>query len=167
MSEGKEYSRIFRKLGLVIPVILAAVLTAGCSRGFVSQGKEDVPVVPSSVPSSHSPTNGLVQSSSGGAVTIDVEWEGKGDDSLVFHVAMNTHSVDLDQYDLRELAVLRDNEGKEYSPLSWDSAPGGHHRQGTLTFPLPDSLRQGEATYVEIVIHDVDGIKERVLKWEL
>ncbi len=166
MPERKEYVRMFSTLGVIV-VLMLAVLIAGCSRGFVSQGKEDVPTAPPSVPSSHSPTNGLVQSSSGEAVTIDIEWEGKENGSLVFHVAMNTHSVDLDQYDLGELAILRDNEGKEYHPVSWDSAPGGHHRQGVLTFPLPDSLSQGEAKYIEIVIRDVDGIKERLLKWEL
>ncbi len=63
--------------------------------------------------------------------------------------------------------MLRDDTGNEYRPVSWDSAPGGHHRKGTLTFVLPDSLSQGKAKYVEIVIQDVAGIKERVLKWEL
>ncbi len=80
---------------------------------------------------------------------------------------MNTHSVDLDQYDLGELAVLRDDAGNEYHPISWDSPPGGHHRRGALTFPLPDSLSQGEARYLEIVIQDIAGIEQRVLKWEL
>jgi hypothetical protein len=63
--------------------------------------------------------------------------------------------------------VLRDDAGNEYRPSSWDSAPGGHHRQGTLTFPIPDSLGQGKARYIEMVIRDVAGVKERVLRWEL
>jgi hypothetical protein len=100
-------------------------------------------------------------------VTIDVEWIKAEDNSLIFDVAMNTHSVDLDQYNLGQLAILRDNTGKEYHPVSWDSAPGGHHRRGTLSFPLPDSLNQGGTSYIEIVIQDVAGIKERVLKWDL
>jgi hypothetical protein len=108
-----------------------------------------------------------VQSSTGGKVTIDVEWTGIENNTLVFYVAMNTHSVDLDRYDLGKVAVLRDDTGKEYRPSSWHSAPGGHHRSGTLTFPIPDSLSQGRARYLQLIIRDVAGVKERTLKWEL
>lgn len=86
---------------------------------------------------------------------------------MVFDVAMNTHSVNLDQYDLGELAVLRDDESKEYRPAAWRSAPGGHHRSGTLTFPVPASLSQGKAKYLNLIIRYGAGVKERVLKWEL
>jgi len=153
------------KFVIVLAALVLVALAAGCSRGFVSAGKEGAPL-PSSG-SSPRPTNGVVQSSSGGAVTIDVEWVSADDAGLVFQVAMNTHSVDLDQYDLGVLALLRDDAGGEYHPLSWDSAPGGHHRRGTLIFPLPDSLRQGRAKYIEMVIRDVAGVEERVLRWEL
>lgn len=150
-----------------ISILMVAVLVAGCSSRFVPQREEGAyPPSPSSG-SSHRPTNGLVQSNTGGSVTIDVEWIKAEDGLLMFDVSMNTHSVDLDEYDLGELAVLRDDTGNEYHPVSWDSAPGGHHRKGTLTFPIPDSLSQGKTEYVEIVIRDVAGIKERVLKWEL
>ncbi len=166
MLEGKQSSRIFRKLIVVIPILMVVVLIAGCSKGFVPRGEEVSAQLPS-IPSSHNPANGLVQSSDGGAVTIDVEWQGEENNSLVFYVAMNTHSVGLDEYDLTELAILRDNAGQEYSPVSWDSAPGGHHRRGILSFPLPDSLSKGKTDYMEIVIRGVAGIEERVLKWEL
>lgn len=113
------------------------------------------------------PTNGLVQYSEEGEVAIVVEWKGIENGSLVFYVTMNTHSVDLDQYDLGKLAMLRDNEGNEYRPTFWRSPPGGHHRSGTLAFAPPDSLRRQEAEYLEIVIRDVAGMKERLLRWEL
>lgn len=112
------------------------------------------------------PVNGMVQSHTGGSVTIDVEWMGMENGLLTFAVAMNTHSVDLDGYDLGELAVLRDDEGNEYHPSSWHSAPGGHHRKGTLTFPIPDSLSQGSVQYLELSIRDVAGVGERFLKWK-
>jgi hypothetical protein len=148
--------------------ILLAVIVAGCSTGFVPAEKEgDYPSTPSGSASSNGPTNGLVQSNTGGSVTIDVEWIKTEDNLLIFDVAMNTHSVDLDQYDIGQLAILRDNTGKEYHPVTWDSAPGGHHRSGTLYFPIPDSVNQRSTSYIEIVIQDIAGIKERVLKWEL
>ena len=167
MVEGKERRQIIPKTFMVILLIVIAILIAGCSRGFVSEGKEEAPAALSLVSSSHNPTNGMVQSHDGGAVTIDVEWQGEESNSLVFSVAMNTHSVDLDHYDLGELSVLRDDTGNEYHPTSWESAPGGHHRRGILHFPLPDSLIQGEAEYVEMVIRDVAGIETRIMKWEM
>ncbi len=161
-------SKSVKSLVLAISIIMLALLVAGCSSRFVPQREEGAyPSSPSSGSSFNGPTNGLVQSNTGGSVTIDIEWIKAEDGLLMFDVSMNTHSVDLDQYDLRELAILRDDTNSEYHPVSWDSAPGGHHRRGTLTFPISDSLSQGKAKYVEIVIHDVAGIKERVLKWEL
>ena len=152
---------------LTISIVLAVGLVAGCSRSFVSEGKEDVSVVPSSVPATDNPGNGVVQSNTEGAVAIEVEWLGESNGSLLFNVAMNTHSVDLDQYDLAELAVLRDDAGNEYHAVSWESVPGGHHRQGSLSFAAPDSLSLGKIKYFELIIRNIDGIEKRVLQWEL
>ncbi len=152
---------------LVLLIIMVAVIAAGCSSRFVPQGEVGTDPSSLSPDSSNEPTNGLVQSNTGGSVTIDVEWVRAENNSLVFDVAMNTHSVDLDQYNLDQLTTLRDDVGDEYYPISWDSAPGGHHRRGTLTFTLPDSLSNGEAKYVEMIIRDVADITERVLRWEL
>ena len=158
-------SKFVKSSLLVLGALLLVAVSAGCSRGFVSPDKGEAYLPQSG--SSYQPTNGSVQSSTGGEITIDVEWVSADDAPLVFEVSMNTHSVDLDQYDFSVLAVLRDDAGNEYRPLSWDSAPGGHHRQGTLTFPVPDSLTQGEARYIEMVIRDIAEVKERVLMWEL
>ncbi len=158
-------SKFVKSSLLVLGALLLVAIAAGCSRGFVSPEKGEAYL--SSSGTSHQPTNGSVQSSTGGEVTIDVEWVSVDDAPLVFEVSMNTHSVDLDQYDLSKLAILRDDAGNEYRPLSWDSAPGGHHRQGTLTFPVPDSLTQGKARYIEMVIRDIAEVKEKVLRWEL
>ena len=163
-------SKFVKSSVLTISILMVAVIVAGCSSRFVPLREEGAyPPSPSSGSSSdfHGPVNGPVQSNTGGQVTIDVEWIKAEDDSLIFKVTMDTHAVDLDQYDLGELAVLRDDTGREYRPVSWDSAPGGHHRRGILTFTLLESLSQGKARYMEIVIRDVAGIEERVLKWEL
>ncbi len=60
-----------------------------------------------------------------------------------FDVGMNTHSVELDQ-DMTKVAVLVDDQGKEYKPLAWAGPTGGHHREGTLIFaritPTPKSI---------------------------
>lgn len=158
-------SKFVRSSVLAISVIMLVVIFTGCSSRFVPSSSASPPS--SSGASFHEPVNGLVQSNTAGPVTIDVEWVRADSVSLIFNVAMNTHSVDLDGYDLGELAVLRDDVGNEYQPVSWDSAPGGHHRQGRLIFPLPASMGQGQVKYVEIVIEDVADIEEMVLRWEL
>ncbi len=110
---------------------------------------------------------GLVQSNTGGAVTIDVTWLREQTSSVVFRVEMNTHSVNLDRYDLKKLAALRDDQGNEYPPLSWEAPAGGHHRSGRLIFAAPESMKQGRVKSFSVVIRDVAGVAERVLQWEL
>ena len=147
-------------------VLALAVMVLALVLGACASSASPSPTSPSG-PGSQAPTNGLVQSSSGGSVTIDVKWLGAQDGSLAFQVTMDTHSVDLDQYDLGKLAVLRDDTGKEYAPAAWLSPPGGHHREGTLKFPVPESLTQGKARSIQLVIRDVAGVGERVLQWLL
>jgi len=107
-----------------------------------------------------------MRSDSGGGVTIDVTWMADIQGALVFNVAMDTHSVDLDGYDFKQQAVLRDDQGKQYAPTSWDSGPGGHHRSGVLTFPVPASVNSGNTAYFEVIIRGVAGVAERVLRWD-
>ena len=159
-------SNFFRGLLLTISIISVLVAGTACSSGEVRRG-EETPAPSNRNGSSVAPTNGAIQSYDGGNVIVDVEWIKAEGGLLVFNVTMNTHSVNLDGYDLGELSVLRDDKGNEYQPVSWNPAGGGHHTQGTLTFPIPDSVKQGQAGYFEIVIRDIAGIEARVLKWEL
>jgi hypothetical protein len=66
---------------------------------------------------------------------------------------MNTHSVELDQ-DMTKIAILVDDQGKEYKPISWEGPVGGHHREGMLIFnqitPNPKS--------VELKISSIGGV---------
>ena len=61
----------------------------------------------------------------------------------IFDVGMNTHSVELDQ-DMTKIAILVEDQGKEYKPISWEGPVGGHHREGMLIFnqitPNPKSV---------------------------
>lgn len=111
-----------------------------------------------------------IQTSEEGQVTIKVTWQ---DPSAgpVFAVVMDTHSVNLDAYDLARLAVLRTDQGLEAQPIGWDAPSGSHHREGTLSFPStgPDGspvIGPG-TTAVELVIRDVAGVPERILRWAL
>jgi hypothetical protein len=80
-----------------------------------------------------------------------------------FEVSMDTHTKPLDT-DLAQAAVLTDDGGGRYAPVSWQGdPPGGHHRKGYLQFPLP----QGKPKAIELKIEDLGGVAERVFRWEL
>ncbi len=113
---------------------------------------------------------GGTRTSDGGQVTITASWSGDGSD-LGFSIVMDTHAVNLDAYDLAQLAVLRTGGGMEIRPSSWDAPLGGHHREGTLWFPSfgDDGTPSvaSDSRRVELVIRDVAGVPERVLRWEV
>ena len=80
-----------------------------------------------------------------------------------FEVVMDSHSVTLGA-DLAQATVLMDNNGRRYIALAWQGdPPGGHHRKGTLRFPLP----AGKPKAVELQITGVGGPDKRIFRWEL
>jgi hypothetical protein len=153
-----------RKSGLlvisVVAVLLSVLVLSGCSSAATVSGQENTP---SGVNSSSAKPSGAVQSSSGGSVTVKAKLLGHEGDSLVFEITMDTHSVDLDKYDLGELAVMRDDQGGQYNPIAWQAPAGGHHRSGKLAFLHPDLT----AKTFELVIRNVAGIEERALRWQV
>ena len=101
---------------------------------------------------------------SGGGVTIKVTYlESKGADDLRFRVVLDTHSVNLDSYDLKTISILRDDAGNTYFPTVVENKGSGHHWEAIVTFAkLSNSTKR-----VEIVIKDLAGVKERVFRWDL
>ncbi len=99
------------------------------------------------------------QVNQGGQVTVSVTWAGTTE-APTFRVVLDTHAVNLDSYDLTQLATLRTADG-EIVPTGWDAPPGGHHREGVLRFAsvAPDS------NSMELVIRDVAGVPERTFSW--
>jgi hypothetical protein len=160
MLKTKTLPRVGLGAGILF-LVIGAVLASGCtSQSLPPEG--DVPGVPASS-GGNGPTNGKVQTDSAGAVTVAVEWLGEENGSLALGVTMNTHSVDLDSYDLSKLATLSDDRGNLYLPAAWDSLQGGHHRQGRLTFPVPDAY----PGYLHLIIRDLGGVEARTFHWEL
>lgn len=109
-----------------------------------------------------------------GGITIKATWVVPGspeaasvklDREIGFAVAMDTHSGDLGQYELAKISILRDDKGQVLKPLGWEStSEGSHHRAGILTFAK--GTEQG-SKYLELVISNVGGAGERVLRWSL
>lgn len=100
----------------------------------------------------------------GNGVTVDVKpMQFASGMPAKFEVYMNTHSVDLG-VDLTTVSTLKDDQGKEYRPVSWEGdGPGGHHRSGVLEFPA----LEGTPKSVTLVIKDIAKVPERVFQWDL
>lgn len=106
----------------------------------------------------------LARSQAGGGVTVTAIYlNPRRDEEARFDVAMNTHSVDLDGYDLKALSLLRDDAGKEQKALRVENEGSGHHRRTTLIFPKPST----KAKRLELVIKDIAGVKARSFSWDL
>ena len=107
---------------------------------------------------------GLTRTNSGGGVTVKVTHLNPEDAvGPRFQVVLDTHSVDLDAFDLENRSVLQDEAGKSYHPAQVQNKGGGHHREVTLAFPKSAS----GSKQLELVIKDVAGVKERSFRWEL
>ena len=134
-----------------------------------STGSQVDTVVDEALPASEPQPAPLVfepQLNNENAVTVEItplNLPDGGGPTLDFEVAFNTHSVDL-SFDPAAISVLRDDAGREYQAVAWEGdGPGGHHRAGVLRFNVPETA----STFIEVIIHDVAGVPERVFQWNL
>lgn len=142
---------------LAVSIVAAVVLVAGCS--------SSTPATAEPVSGSASPSGQLTRTSDGGEVTVVVAWAGPSA-GAVFHVTLDTHSVDLDPLDLAD-AILRNDRGETLLPRPWAAPKGGHHRQGTLSFEGDAARFLADARWIELVVKDVGELPERSFRWEL
>jgi hypothetical protein len=56
-------------------------------------------------------------------------------------------------------------------PTGWNAPKGGHHREGTLTFPATESdgspVIGPDTRSIALIIRDVAGVPERTFRWTL
>ena len=104
---------------------------------------------------------GTSQTVSGGGVTVKATYLAQTDHESRFSIALDTHSVNLDAYDLKALSILRDDTGIVLQPIGIENKGSGHHREVILTFPRPSLKRK----WLELVIKDIAGQKERTFRW--
>jgi hypothetical protein len=88
------------------------------------------------------------------------------DDTLLFDIALNTHSVDLSM-DLASLSTLVTDNGLSIPGALWDAPVGGHHVSGVLSFLITESDNSllTEANQLSLVVRDLDAA-ERVFTWQ-
>jgi len=103
----------------------------------------------------------MTRKNSEGKVTMRVTYENPGMPGPEFSLQMDTHSVDLDQYDLSRHSVIVDKDGKEQKGKWSVLKGGGHHVSGKLTF---EEALVGKGKVV-LIIRDVAGVSERKFEW--
>ena len=152
-------------------LIVLALLLVAC-------GGTNAAPVPTAAPANPPVSNQLVpgdavsnsssafeaQTVEGGGVAVKVKPLAlQGGAPLEFEIAMDTHSVDL-AYDMLKAVALRDDAGKEYSPMAWGGpAGGGHHRAGNIKFaPLTTPSKS-----VMLIVKNIGGVPERTFQWNL
>jgi hypothetical protein len=156
---------------LVIGLAMISLIAAMVYLGYETLGRTvSTEANPATAAASSRLASAPSQVSVGGEVTVRVTWQGP-EAGLVFSVAMDTHSVDLDPYDLGTMATLHTNDGREAPAVRWDAPAGGHHRKGTLAFSETaldgKPLVAGDTQSIELVIYDLSGVPARSFTWKL
>ena len=145
-----------RLVKVLTAIAAVAILTAACTNAKAA---------PTAVPSSAVSLSGDLgeQRHEAGAVTVVASW--LADPMPTARVALDTHSVDLDGFDLTQLARVRLDGGAWIAPTKWDAPKGGHHRSGTLSFDSLDPQVFASARTIELEVRDV-AVPSHVLRWE-
>ena len=101
-------------------------------------------------------------SNSSGGVTVKATYNApQPQNELRFEVVMDAQTVNLDRYHIKKIALLRDASGKIHQPLKVETDGSEHHRSAEIYFARP----AGGAQEVELVIKELAGVKERVLRF--
>lgn len=141
---------------MIVSFSLLTLVLAACGTTATTPGNAAAPVA------------NVSQTNEGGGVTITLTQLAQAP-TITFAVSMDTHTVELDGYDMGQLATLRVDHGPAIPASGWDAPAGGHHREGTLTFPAttPDGrpVIANDAHTIEVIIRDIGGVPERVLQW--
>ncbi len=150
----------------VLPLLAGFVLTACASAATA----EEPVSLPQTDAGENSPSlSSMSRVDEQGAVTVTImplNLDNR-EETLDFEVSLETHSVELDM-DVAGLATLTTDTGRSVNATVWTGPSGGHHIEGTLSFPATvdgTSLLEGTAT-LTLVLRDVDA-PERLFVWTL
>jgi len=149
-----------RKNNLVIMyfALLILILAVGCTNNNPNAdkntGKKDADIAP--VAAFKTISTGSLDS---GDASVDLTPRGIENGKFAVDISINTHSVDLSQFDLMEITTL-EYEGKAIKPVS---APklSGHHSSGGLIFDTGDEIKN-----FKITIKGIPAVDERIFEWK-
>ncbi|MBL7055989.1 DUF1573 domain-containing protein [Candidatus Woesearchaeota archaeon] len=146
----------FLMFGLI--VLIVAIVIYGATSIFGSG------IVGASVKSNEEAYTGFQTVSSGsteqGDVSIDLTPHSLDNGKLSVDISVNTHSVDLSQFDLKRIVSLQAG-GILVNPIE---APilEGHHSSGTLVFDTAEEIKE-----FKITITGIPAVEERTFEWKV
>ncbi len=85
---------------------------------------------------------------------------GKG---IAFNLSFNTHSVDLDVYDIKKVTFIQIDKKDPQPAISWVPSGSGHHLGGVISFA--QEVPSGNHELL-LIIKEIDGVQERIFKWQ-
>ncbi len=87
---------------------------------------------------------------------------------VLVHLALDTHTVDLNGYDLLGLATLQGREAMAMAPVRWIGIQeSSHHRDGLLAFPgESNEAWASQEGMAELTLRQIAQVSERSLRWE-
>lgn len=133
-----------------------ALAASACAAPLASTGAS-----PGATAAVASPEVGARQQHEAGSVTVTASWIAGTSSALV---EMDTHSVDLDGFDLKDLSRVRLDGGAWIDATAWDAPKGGHHRGGRLAFGSIGPQAIASAAVIELEIRRVGA--DHLLRWE-
>ncbi|MAG38880.1 hypothetical protein CMO90_02220 [Candidatus Woesearchaeota archaeon] len=94
-----------------------------------------------------------------GEVSVDLKPHNVKDGTLKVDISVNTHSVNLEQFNLNEITILEFDD-KVIKPISAPSL-SGHHNSGTLVFNIGKNIEK-----FTIKITGIPKVEERIFNWQ-
>lgn len=91
--------------------------------------------------------------------------------SLVFEIIVESPNLTMSVWDLKGMIYMREQGGKEYGTPTWIPTEYLPRRAGIAVFPNKDArghpVPASGSHYFEVVLRDLEGVKERVFHWDL
>lgn len=126
---------------------------AGCSGTNDEDGQDGA---------SGSPVVGTTVTDSGqGSVTVKATITALSGGQATINITLDTHSVDLTNYDPSKNSQLEDSAGTRHEPKAGSrvTVPGSHHKEADVMFDAP------VGRWV-LIVKDLAGVPERRLVFE-
>lgn len=156
MGKNNATSTKTRLFGLLALSIFIVGCTSNTSNPLNENKDNDINNKNSVTPAFKTVSTGSTDS---GDVLVDLTPKGMENRKFAVDISVNTHSVELIQFDLMQITTL-DYEGKAIKPVS---APklSGHHSSGELILDTGDEIKN-----FKITIKGIPSIDERIFEWK-
>ena len=159
-------------IALAVLVVVGTVAYAFTSLSRTAGGRTSPTGTASQVGAGTSvEASGSVQVSDGGGIQVQATFDPltvAQAEAVTFLVTMNTHSVELGDFDLAKLSRVIIDQQSSLAEATWQpkGESGGHHVKGTLTVKDPDGLVRAART-VTLEIKGLPGPEVRRFEWKV